>query len=114
MPTEFTPMSHITHFLNLSRAFASAVAITLLLTVLDTPSAIAQSPTVKMSNSKICHDKSSPYYARTKNYKPYDTLKACLDAGGRLPKGVRAPAETSKKPAKSSGSEYSREAFSHR
>lgn len=106
-------MNHITYFLNLSRAFASAVAITLLLTLLGIPSAIAQNPTVKMSNSKICHDKNSSYYSRTKNYKSYDTLKACLDAGGRLPKGVRAPVETSKKPAKSSGSEYSREAFSH-
>ncbi|PHS59769.1 MAG: HNH endonuclease [Alcanivorax sp.] len=106
-------MSHITNFLNFIRAFASAVVITLLLTALGIPSAIAQSPTVKMSNSKICHDKNSPYYARTKNYKSYDTLKACLDAGGRLPKGVRAPAETNKRPVVSSSSEYSREAFSH-
>ena len=106
-------MSHITNFLNLSRAFASAVAITLFLTSLGTPSAIAQGSTVKMSNSKICHDKNSPYYAQTKNYKSYDTLTACLEAGGRLPKGVRAPAETNKKSLISSGSEYTREAFSH-
>lgn len=92
-------MSHITNFLKACRALVNAIAIALLLVTLSVPNAIAQSPTVKMSNSKICHDKGSPYYAQTKNYKSYDTLKACLDAGGRLPKGVRAPAEANKKTA---------------
>lgn len=41
---------------------------------------------VKMSKSGICHDTNSAYYAKTKNFKPYKTLKECLDAGGRLPK----------------------------
>lgn len=106
-------MSHTTNFLNACRALINVIVIAFLLVTLSVSNAIAQSPTVKMSNSKICHDKSSPYYARTKNYKSYDTLKACLDAGGRLPKGVRAPAETNKNPIPPSGNEYSREAFSH-
>ena len=41
---------------------------------------------VKMSSSGICHDPSSPYYSRTTNFTPFDTLDACLKAGGRLPK----------------------------
>ena len=42
--------------------------------------------TVKMSQSKICHDSSSPHYARLKNFKGYTSVQACLDDGGRLPK----------------------------
>jgi len=41
---------------------------------------------VKMSKSGICHAPNSTYYAKTKNFTPYKTLKDCLDAGGRLPK----------------------------
>jgi len=44
-------------------------------------------PEVKQSSSGICHDKSSASFERTKHYKPFDTIAACLDAGGRLPKG---------------------------
>jgi hypothetical protein len=42
--------------------------------------------TVKMSKSKICHDNSSPHYARLKSFKSYPSIQACLDDGGRLPK----------------------------
>ena len=42
--------------------------------------------TVKMSKGKICHDSSSPHYARLKNFKSYTSIQACLDDGGRLPK----------------------------
>jgi hypothetical protein len=44
-------------------------------------------PLVKQSSSGICHDKSSGSFNRTKNYIPFDTITACIDAGGRLPKG---------------------------
>jgi hypothetical protein len=44
-------------------------------------------PLVKQSSSGICHDKSSGSYNRTKNFTPFDTIAACIDAGGRLPKG---------------------------
>ena len=40
---------------------------------------------VKTSRSGICHDSSSPYYSRTKTFEPFDSLSACLGAGGRLP-----------------------------
>jgi hypothetical protein len=41
---------------------------------------------VKKSKSGICHDTSSRYYKQTKRFTAFDTLKACLDSGGRLPK----------------------------
>ena len=41
---------------------------------------------VKKSSSGICHDKNSQYYAKTKNYKSFKTMKECLESGGRLPK----------------------------
>jgi hypothetical protein len=43
---------------------------------------------VKQSSSGICHDSSSGYYKRTKNYTAFDTISACIDAGGRLPKSA--------------------------
>jgi len=43
-------------------------------------------PNVKKSNSGICHKKGSQYYKQTKQFKSFDTLKKCLDSGGRLPR----------------------------
>lgn len=45
---------------------------------------------VKQSKSGICHDTSSSYYNRTKNFTSHDTLEECLNAGGRLPKGAKS------------------------
>ena len=42
---------------------------------------------VKKSNSGICHAPSSRWYAQTIHYTEYSSLQACLDSGGRLPKG---------------------------
>jgi len=41
---------------------------------------------IKKSTSGICHDKKSSYYEKTKKFKPFKTMKECLDSGGRLPK----------------------------
>ncbi|MEL6239390.1 MAG: hypothetical protein AAFQ90_12480 [Pseudomonadota bacterium] len=56
--------------------------------IAETPlSAFVQpEPAVKMSKSGICHPKGGTYYSRTKNYTPYPSMKACLEAGGRRPK----------------------------
>lgn len=62
---------------------------------------------VKLSNSGVCHDEHSSSYSRTKNFTSFDTLKACLDAGGRLPKGYDSKASSS------SDNEYSRSKFGH-
>lgn len=41
---------------------------------------------VKKSTSSICHAPGTTYYARTKNFTPYNTIDECLNSGGRLPK----------------------------
>ncbi len=43
-------------------------------------------PPVKKSSTGICHDRKSQYYASTKNFTAFQTMKACLDSGGRRPK----------------------------
>jgi Domain of unknown function (DUF1994). len=69
-----------------------------------------------MSNSKICHDKSSPYYSRTKNFKAFESIDACLKDGGRLPKGkslATSDNNPAMRPSTSAKQTYSRAAFSH-
>ncbi|OEE37335.1 hypothetical protein A1QO_03905 [Vibrio genomosp. F10 str. ZF-129] len=53
---------------------------------LSTETVLAEVP-VKKSRSGICHDTTSNYYSKTKNYESYPTLVACINSGGRLPKG---------------------------
>lgn len=81
-------------------------AFTLLPSVALLFSSTTLAETVKMTASKICHDSSSAYYARTKNFTPYPSLNACLAAGGKLPKGQQHSDI-------SSASDYSRNAFTH-
>jgi len=51
-----------------------------------TPTTSVSEANVKQSSSGICHDYTSSSYTRTKNFKAFDSLQACLDDGGRLPK----------------------------
>lgn len=68
------------------RLLASAM-VTLALTATPLTSWSQDEATiVKMSQSGVCHDTSSRHYARVKNFKPYDSIQACLDDGGRTPK----------------------------
>ena len=41
---------------------------------------------VKKSRSNICHAPGTTYYSRTTNFQAFDSLRACLSSGGRLPK----------------------------
>ncbi|SIS70178.1 HNH endonuclease family protein [Neptunomonas antarctica] len=66
--------------------------------------------TVKQSSSGICHSPESPYYERTKSYKPFSTLEACLHSGGRLSK--KAETTTPKQHTGNTRS-YSRDQFGH-
>jgi hypothetical protein len=50
------------------------------------PAPAAAADPVKKSDSGICHDKSSPYYEKTKNFTPYKTMDECLKSGGKPPK----------------------------
>ena len=63
--------------------------ISLILCLLFFTSNTFSSDIVKRSKSGICHDKSSPYYQRTKSFTPYDSLSHCLAKGGRLPKSQK-------------------------
>mgnify|MGYP003956018855 CR=1 FL=1 len=71
------------------------------------PSAQANGNIVKKSNSGICHAQDSRWYSRTKNFTPYDGLDACLNSGGRLPKGYTP------KSAELKSTGYERSAFNH-
>lgn len=42
-------------------------------------------PPVKKSRSSICHDRDSQWYDQTIHFKPFKTMKECLDSGGRRP-----------------------------
>lgn len=42
-----------------------------------------KSSIVKRSSSGICHNTESPYFERVKNYERFDSLKSCVQSGGR-------------------------------
>lgn len=48
----------------------------------------ATASVVKQSTSGLCHPQQSQWYERIQNYQPFETIEACLDAGGRLPRGI--------------------------
>ena len=76
-------------------------------------SAPAFSQPIKQSSSGICHPPASSWYERTENYTAYDSVEACLEADGRLPKGLTL-ASLSDRQARSGGvREYTRSAFGH-
>ena len=50
------------------------------------PASVVTNPVVKKSKSEICHDQSSRSYKRTNGFTPYESVEACLNSGGRLPK----------------------------
>ncbi len=105
-------MQRITHLITRAyKPLITSVIVSAALLLFVTPTTVnARTPPVKMSSSKICHDTSSPYYERTKNFKAYDSINACLDAGGRLPKGQKVPSARSY-PELNSSNDYSRSAF---
>ena len=68
------------------KAVFSATCLLLASCFDNTPTANELETNVKQSSSGICHDRTSSSYTRTKNFKAFDSLQACLDDGGRLPK----------------------------
>ncbi len=61
-----------------------------LLLILLLPGVLLATP-VKRTDSGICHDVYSSWYSRVKSFVPYDSLDACLEDGGRLPKNYTGP-----------------------
>lgn len=93
-----------------------AVAKTLFALVLIVSAGTVQAELVKKSKSGICHPPASSYYDRTKNYRAFNSVDACLQSGGRLPKNMSsyrsvAKAEAPARPTASSG--YERSKFGH-
>ncbi len=43
-------------------------------------------PNVKKSSTNICHEKGSQYYKQTKKFESFNSIKNCLNSGGRLPR----------------------------
>jgi hypothetical protein len=43
-------------------------------------------PPVKKSRSDIGHGRDSQWYTQTIHFEPFNTMKKCLESGGRLPK----------------------------
>lgn len=58
---------------------------------------------VKRSVTNICHPPESPWYSRTKHYK-LQTMKACLDAEGRLPELLKSNCDDTSRSDDTSGS----------
>jgi len=65
-----------------------------ILAILCAPMAAQASEIVKLSESDICHDSSSPWYEKTKRYIPYESMERCISDGGRLPRGYKADNKT--------------------
>jgi hypothetical protein len=73
--------------LSLTKVLPLSLILALAVSVGSYANSTTSNPHVKQSSSGICHDKNSRSFNRTKNFKPFDTIAACIDAGGRLPKG---------------------------
>jgi hypothetical protein len=43
----------------------------------------AADPVVKKSDSGICHDASSPSFANTKKFTPFNSMDECVKSGGK-------------------------------
>jgi hypothetical protein len=90
------------------RSFLCVAALTM---ALAAPSAVSEElpaaeaapaaapPAVKMSRARVCHPRGTPGYSQTKRYEAYESVQACLAAGGRLPQGVAAPEDAPAPPA---------------
>jgi hypothetical protein len=90
------------------KVFGKAVAISVVLTAVFSIQPVS-ADLIKKTKSGICHPPASSYYDRTKNYAAFDSVNACLAAGGRLPKGM-----SNKKKATAvalAGTGYSRDRF---
>lgn len=54
----------------------------------DQKTPAAAEPSVKKSESGICHDKSSNSYGNTKKFQAFASMDECIKSGGRAPAGA--------------------------
>ena len=88
--------------------FGKAVAISVVLTAVFSIQPVS-ADLIKKTKSGICHPPASSYYERTKSYEAFESVPACLAAGGRLPKGMGSNAPSSTLALAETG--YSRDRF---
>jgi len=67
------------------RLISIAASILILIGLIAPTSALAVQLPVKMSGSGICHCPGGDYYDKTKAFRPYADVEACLADGGRNP-----------------------------
>lgn len=95
----------------------SGLFLITVLSLLITVSTNTIAQPIKLSTSGICHDETSRFYSRTKNYTPFDSIAACIKAGGRLPKTKSTHYDAAEKEAIAQGREfvslYDREDWRH-
>ncbi len=72
-------------------------------------SSLAAAAPVKLTGSGLCHPPQSQWYGRIKNYQSFDSLDACLQAGGKLPAGLGRNSRV--QPTLASAQGYRRSAF---
>lgn len=68
------------------RQLISVVSVVAMLGLSSVALAQAGDPPVKMSRTGICHPRGGTYYWKTKNFVPYNSMEACIRAGGRAPR----------------------------
>ncbi len=71
----------------------------------------AAAETVRKATSGICHPPASSYYDRTESFHAFDSVKACLASGGRLPKQLAG--QYSPQSRKDHSNSFERSAFGH-
>src|SRR5690242_10006995 len=70
------------------RFLQSGQAAAMLLAAFASVAVAADQPAVKRSKNKICHELGSPGYDQTLRFTSFNSIEACLKAGGRLPKNL--------------------------
>src|SRR5690554_5571899 len=86
----------------------------LVVSILGLLSHTAIAEVVKMSTSGLCHPPQSSWYERTQNYRAFESLADCLDAGGKLPRGVTGKNTlSSSQQTLAMAKNYDRSAFGH-
>ncbi|CAH6936287.1 conserved exported hypothetical protein [Vibrio chagasii] len=85
----------------------------LLTSLMLTATSVNAASIVKLSGSGICHDESSSWYDKTKNYKAFANIENCIDAGGRLPKSSKKSTSNNKLTSTNKAPRYNRADYEH-
>jgi len=72
-----------------ARACPALIAASFAMSSMAHSQASDAEPVAKLSRSGICHERGTVAYTQTIYFQPFDSMEACLAAGGRL-KGERA------------------------